>query len=324
MMKRVDTLSMPLPEDILKRKWAGDLDGAIRAIDIRLAGEMPQMLRWRLECERERIRRLPTQYPWGRAEALERLRALVPGVTEEKLEELELAGFVDFIYINGEKRYFVRFHKSLVKSGALKKPDDADSGYANEWLDSMISEMKRDGGIARRITLETSVCVDDEDFVPGVYLAHLPFPAETAQQSDVRLLAGDPDGINPADAPARCAWWRRELAENHEFRIRYSYVSRLRYADPLGMPAPDAPLYPGEKAPCDDDLGESGAYIRFTPYLRALAEEITAGETTSLGKAYQIYQFVTTKITYTFMRDYFQFDNHGEYCAVNLKGDCGL
>ena len=33
---------------------------------------------------------------------------------------------------------------------------------------------------------------------------------------------------------------------------------------------------------------------------------------------------MTTKVTYAFMRDYFQFDDHGEFCAVNLKGDCGL
>ena len=39
----VDSLSMPLPEDILKRKWAGDLDGAIRAIDMRLERELPYL-----------------------------------------------------------------------------------------------------------------------------------------------------------------------------------------------------------------------------------------------------------------------------------------
>ena len=63
----VNSLSMPLPEDILKRKWAGDLEGAIRAIDMRLERWLPDMLRARLECEKERIRRLPTQYPFNRA-----------------------------------------------------------------------------------------------------------------------------------------------------------------------------------------------------------------------------------------------------------------
>ena len=82
----VDSLSMPLPEDILKRKWAGDLEGAIKAIDRRLEKELPDMLRARLECEKERIRRLPTQYPWTREQALAKLRELVPSVTEEQFD----------------------------------------------------------------------------------------------------------------------------------------------------------------------------------------------------------------------------------------------
>ena len=36
--QRVNTLNMPLPEDIMKRKWAGDLEGAVQGIDMRLAG----------------------------------------------------------------------------------------------------------------------------------------------------------------------------------------------------------------------------------------------------------------------------------------------
>lgn len=321
---QVNSLSMPLPEDILKRKWAGDLDGAIRAIDLRLEGDMPDMLRARLLCERERIRRLPTQYPWNRTQALEKLQALIPGMTDEDLEAWELAGKVDFIYLNGEKRYFVRFHKTLAKypelaakAGNIVSPD-------SPWLDPIIRTIKEKGYIRRRITLSAGVTVDDNAFVPGEYLAHLPFPAASAQQSDIQLLEGDPDGIGPEDAPARTAWWRRTLTENRPFTLKYSYISCIRYADPRHQPAPAVPLYPNVPAPCEEDLAESGAYIRFTPYLRALAAELAKGETTDLGKAWRFYEFVTTKVKYSFMRDYFQIDNLGEYCAVNLKGDCGL
>ena len=321
----VNSLNMPLPEDILKRKWAGDLEGAIKAIDMRLEGEMPDMLRARLVCERERIRRLPTQYPWNRAQALEKLRELIHvDVTEEEFDRLELSGWVDFIYLNGEKRYFVRFHRSMLKNGMLahlagEKPDPS-----RPHLDEMIAEIKQKGEMKRRITIKADVCVDEEDFVPGAYLAHLPFPIEDAQQSDVKLLEGDPDGLGDPCAPQRTAWWKRELSAWRTFGVTYSYVSHIRYADPLHQPAPQAPLYPACAEPTADDLAESGAYLRFTPYLRALARDLTDGETTDVMKAWRIYEFVTTKINYTFMRDYFQFDNHGEYCAVNLKGDCGL
>lgn len=320
----VDSLSMPLPEDILKRKWAGDLEGAVKAIDMRLELPMPEMLRARLVCEKERIRRLPTQYPWTKEQALAKLQELVPGITEEEFDQWEMSGRIDFIYVRGEKRYFVRFHKSIIKYPELMEKAGITVSPVNDWLDPMIREIKEKGSLSRRITLETALYVDEEYFVPGEYLAHLPFPARCAQQSDIQLLAGDPDGIAPEDAPARSAYWRRTLTQWQKFPLRYSYVSTIRYADLLHKPAPDQPLYLNALPPRADDLAESGAYIRFTPYLRALAEELTAGETTAVGKAWKFYEFATTQVKYSFMRDYFQVDNLGEYCAVNLKGDCGL
>ena len=321
----VSSLSMPLPEDIMKRKWAGDLDGAVKAIDMRLKGPLPEMLRARLVCEKERIRRLPTQYPYNRAQAIEKLSELIgQAVSEADFDDLELAGWVDFIYIHGEKRYFVRFHRSMLKNGALAHLIEQTKNPAHAYLDPMIEEVMKKGEARRRITLKASLYVDREAFVPGEYLAHLPFPIEDAQQSDVQLLAGDPDGLGDAHAPARTMYWHRTLEEWRSFDATYSYVSHIRYADPLGRPAPDAPLYPACAAPCAEDLGERGAYMRFTPYLRDLAQKLTAGESSDVMKAWRIYEFVTTKVTYSFVRDYFQLDNQGEYCAVNLKGDCGL
>lgn len=320
----VDTLAMPLPEDILKRKWAGDLKGAIRAIDRRLGMELPELLRQRLVCEKERIRRLPTQYPWNRAEALARLRALVPTVTEKQFDDLEDQGRIDFIYIEGEKRYFVRFHRTLAKQPDLMRQAGIALRTHDEWLDPMIARIREAGCMACRITLESSIGVDAEAFVPGEYLAHLPFPLETAQQRDACLLTGAPDGIAPADAPARSAHWRRRLEACRPFSMRYSYVSTIRYADPLGQIAPEEPLYPHAAPPCGEDLAEDGAFMRFTPYLRRLADGLTMGAKSSAEKVWRCYAFVTTRVDYAFMRDYFQIDHLNEYCAVNLKGDCGL
>ncbi len=317
--QHVNALALPLPEDIMKKKWAGDFDGAIRAIDARLAGDVPAMLRARLACEKERIRRLPTQYPWDKAAALTKLQELLPTATEADFDRWEDEGRIDFIYIQGEKRYFLRFHRSLVK-----QPDIAPQKPENPWLDPMVAEIREKGSLTRRITLKTSVCVEEEAFVPGEYLAHLPFPAASAQQRDIRLLEGDPDGIAPEDAPARTAWWRRKLDKWQEFGVTYSYVSCIRYADPLNAPAPAAPLYHEAALPCDEDLAEGGAYMRFTPYLRDLADRLTMGVEDPVKKAWNIYEFVTTRVTYSFMRDYFQIDHLGEYCALNGRGDCGL
>lgn len=320
----VDSLSMPLPEDILKRKWAGDLEGAIKAIDRRLEKELPDMLRARLECERERIRRLPTQYPWTREQALEKLREIVPSVTDEQFDNWELDGRIDFIYVNGEKRYFIRCHRSIIKHPELVRQAGREVKPDNKWLDPMIREIKEKGSLTRRITLETSVYVEKEDFVPGEYLMHLPYPAPSAQQSDICLLEGDPDGTASENAPARTVHWRRKLDEWQEFAIKYAYTSCIKYADPLNQPAPAQPLYPNAAPVCAEDLAESGAYIRFTPYLKALAADLASDAANDTEKAWKFYEFVTTKVDYSFMRDYFQIDDLHEFCAVNLRGDCGL
>ena len=318
------SLSLPLPEDILKRKWAGDLEGAVRAIDIRLEGDMPQMLRDRLVCEKERIRRLPTQYPWNREQAIAKMRELVPDFTEEEFDRLEDEGRIDFIYIKGEKRYFVRFHRTLIKY----QPFTTRSGRAftpvSEWLDPMIDEIKQKGSLKKAITVEVALHLDDKLFVPGEYLAHMPFPAESAQQSQFTLDEGDPDFIGDATAPFRCASWKRNMDKWEDFRMKYSYVSEIRYADPLNSPAPASPLYPNALPVEEADLAEAPPFIRFTPYLRALAQELAGDETEPVRKAWKFYEFATTKVKYSFMRDYFQIDDLGEYCAVNLKGDCGL
>ncbi len=316
----VSTLSTPLPEDILKRKWAGDLDGARAAIDQRLSQELPSDLRARLWVERERLRRLPTQYPWNRAEAISQLRRLVPGATEADFDRWELQGLIDFVYLGGEKRYFVRFHKSLVKTLPELNPQ---AGAGNAWLDSMIARLKEKGQLSYRITLEGAMRLEERAFAPDTYRIHLPVPAACAQQRDIEIDAPDAR-IAPADAPARTAYWEKKLERWQDVPIRYSYTSEIRYADPLNAPAPEAPLYPAARAVEPADLAQEAPYLRFTPYVRGLAAELAGDETRPLWKARRFYDFITQKVKYSFMRDYFQIDDLGEFCAVNLRGDCGL
>ena len=58
--------------------------------------------------------------------------------------------------------------------------------------------------------------------------------------------------------------------------------------------------------------------------LRALTDEIAGGETRPLEKARRIYDFVTTKIRYSYMRSYLTLPVIPEYAAAGRKGDCGV
>lgn len=313
----VQALTVALPEDINRLKEAGMLSDALHLIDKRLNTDIPEMLRNRLVCERERIRRLPLQYPYDHSKALSLMQEAVPSFSEDDLARFEEQGLVDWIYINGEKRYFVRFHRSLLKYCGNPIKD-------NHFLDEMIRKIKTDGILAKRITIDASIAPEQDSFVTGRYRAWLPIPLECDQQYDLQILAGNPDRIGQKDSLARCAYWERELEKCYPFRILYSYTNAIRYADPLSDSRGCRRIYPEIREPDCSDLEEDGVQIRFTPYLKALAHEITANSRTALEKAWSIYLFCTQKVRYTFMRQYFQIDNIGEYCALNLRGDCGL
>ena len=71
-------------------------------------------------------------------------------------------------------------------------------------------------------------------------------------------------------------------------------------------------------------LEEQAPHIVFTPYLRELRDELAGDETNPIILARRFYDFVTTKVMYSFMREYFTIECIPEYCAINLKGDCGV
>lgn len=321
----VRSQSVTLPEIILRRRESGDLEGALRAADALLENpDLPRMMRARLLVEKERIRRLPTQYPLTRPAAFAKLAEHVPGLTEEEFDRWEDQGFFDWIMLRGEKRYFVRNTRLALKRPVIAMRSDSPLKAESEWLDPMIREVKETGKCTRRMEVEAAMHLSPEAFMPGEYRAWIPVPAVSAQQRDIKILSGDPDSVSPEDAPARTAFWQRKMDKWEDFRIRFAWTGEIRCADPLHAPAPEKPLYPEALPVCAEDLAEEGPFLLFTPYLRALAAELAGPECSPAEKAWKYYEFITEKVCYSFVRDYFQIDHIGEFCARELKGDCGL
>lgn len=325
-MRNIEAMAYPLPEDILTRKLAGDLEGALGLIDIYLSENLAPRLSPRLELEKQVIARLPRDYPYSRDEALSQARAGIPDFTEAEFDECELRGEIQYVYIAGQKRYFVRFLTSLYK---LRPDIAARAGRApqakSELLDGAIAVLKREGELSYRLRMHEVLAIDDAAFAPGEYCAHMPLAARSAQQSQIALLgtsAGLCD-VQDETSPARTVCLRRRLEVNEPFFVDYEYVSTVRLFD-MNAPVPKAPLYPDAPAPTEDDLNELPGHVMFTPYLRALAADICAGETDQLRRARRIYDYVTEHVRYSFMREYFLLPPIAEYAALGLKGDCGV
>ena len=358
-------LDVGLPEAVEKMKLCGELEAAVDCIDQRLAcTNLPENLRYCLLAEREMIRRMPADFPYTRAEAMDIIRAEIPSYTEEEFDAAVACGQIRFIYLHGEMRIFNRFFSSMCKSVpefrdrtkvALNGGESSGRGSKGDLrLNRSMRIMKEQGALANRITIRATVKVEDTAFKPGILVrVHVPIAAACEQQSDIRIESMFPENgqIAPEDAEQRTVYWEENMQENHEFSVTYSYVHTAKWHDVEtvlhGMPmsqgtmqdagsacgeaaqrpsgVPELPcLKPEALAEYMKDTAELAPHIEFTPYIRALTEACAQGCTTPLEKAKSFYDFITKNFRYTYMPAYFTLDSIAENCARSFTGDCGV
>lgn len=324
------TLEYPLPEEVLKYKMCGDLAGAEKSIERWLARPVTEGLKTRLHLEKEMLKLLPAEFPYTQDQAVKLFRERVPDFCARDLERLDEEGLAEWIFLDGEKHYIHNIVRNIMdKDDEIRRRAGVSEEQSEEEknLAAAIAEMKEKGSLTKRFHLRTSVGLREECFCPGMDLkVHLPLPAELHQISDVKILAYSDckATIDPADSLFRAICFEDYPAENKPYFVEYEYTVHSVYHDfskedrekaaAVFVNDPDACLYTGEQGP----------HIRFTPYLRELAAEIVGEERDSLAAAGKIYDYITTKVKYSYMKEYFLIPEIAQYCAGNLRGDCGV
>ena len=328
MYQDLSFMRIPLPEDVLKLKSFGDFEGAQKMIQHFLSKDIPQSLRKRLEIEEDIIRVMGNdEYPYTYEEALEIMSSHLKDFKEEELRYLKEISAADWIYIDGTVHFQRRFYENLIKTrqdlAARVMVQDVDDAQANEQklklLNDNVKYMKEHGGRSVRIQIRATIKAKKEfEEVGRKVRVHLPVPKICQQVSNIRILGSSPEiaYTAPENAPQRTVYFETELQPDQEFMVEYAYDYHVDYVE----------LDPARAAAKQPDfcLEEQAPHIMFTPYLRELRDELAGDETNSVILARRFYDFVTTKIMYSYMREYFTIDCIPEYCAVNQKGDCGV
>ena len=319
-------LSIGLPGDVERRKQHGDLKGAIRLIDRRLQEDVPEPLKRCMIAQREMMLRLPMDYPFDRAAALAVVRRELPGFTEQEFDEFVDANKIDWIYIDGQERFFKRFFPTLMKvypdfAARVSKArgEEEQKPSSAGLLTDTIREIKEKGGVGYRFRMRASVQIDEKAFEKGgTALVHLPIPADARQISDIVLheMSDEPLLIAPADAKQRTVAFSRRLDGNEPFFVEYSFTNTVHYIDAYHSE--------GVAGAYDFDVDEEPPHIIFTPYIRQLVHDLAGHTDDPMAKARCFYDFITKKVKYSFMRAYFGLENIAENCARNLRGDCGV
>ncbi len=316
------SLPCPLPDDIAALKGAGEFGLALQLINRRLQKPLPEMLRTRLETERRLLPRLAAQFPLTEEQLLDEFRGRIPDFSEADLEVLLLDGKLSFIYVNGVRRYFRRTVSSLIKSDpALGASAVPPADTARPALDAVIGRMK-EHDLALRCRMRAEL--RPETPVSGLYRVHLPIPARSMQQDPAEdLTASCPIlSVDAEDAPQRTACLETDFAAGG-VTLEYTWTQRPKYVDPLDESLHGA-VYPGALPVCDADLAPQPPHLSFTPYLVSLARELRGEETDPVRVAWRFYEYITTRVGYSFMPPYVFNERGAEFTAVNLHGDCGM
>ncbi|MBR1607463.1 MAG: transglutaminase domain-containing protein [Clostridia bacterium] len=320
----LQSLVCPLPEDIKNLKGAGEFDLALALIEERLAGDLPAMLRQRLEVEKYLLPQLANAYTLTHEQLLLAMRQRVRSFTDQELEKLLSEGKLDFIYVNGTRYYHEDTVGSLLKSQhALNLRANPAYDEDRTQLDGVIRRMMaRDLTFHYRLRATTLVRTLEPD---TLYRIHMPIAARSMQQapaedvqSSILLVSCDAE-----DAPQRTAYLESSLRTTPEFTTEYTVTQHPRYVNAMDESIHEI-IYPDARPVCDEDLMEQPPHIVFTPYIRSLARELAGEETDPVRLARRFYDYITKYVTYAFMRPYRQLETGAEYTAVNLRGDCGM
>ena len=320
----LELLAIPLPEDLRKIKGRGDYDRLERAIACRLAEPgLPGALRTRLELERAIDARIPAAYPYSFDEAADMLAKALRGFEPQELDDFIDRGMVDFIYINGALHLHELFLSTLIKVRPSLAPRLLDPGRLDDKrrhfaaLDAVIAEMERAGGAARRWHVRHTLAVKPAfQRVGEPITVHLPLPVEYDRVRGFRILdAGPGQGhVAGATAPQRTISFQKPLAASDVFFVEYSFEMHMPFCrlDPA-LAEGGLPPYDGE-----DYLGEQPPHIAFTPLVRATAREIAGAEREPLKLARRVYDYLTTKPIYSFVRNYFTYPNLTEHMLTAM------
>lgn len=324
MLEKMRYQAIPLPDDIRRFEEAGEFSRALKLIEKRLAGELPEALRGCLELERELIPLWETEYPYSYEEALSILQTNIRDFTEEEFDSLIDEGCFEWIYREREM-YFIRtFYENLLKVNhpvtrrLVEAPDEADQEEKQSVLNENMRLMKENGGNAYRFRIRTSLRIKEEARRLGETITvHLPIPTAGMQVRKIELLAL-PEGaiVPPEDFPSRTVCVRKPLQSGDVFEVEYQYETHMKYIDP-------DPALAEETAP-DFFLEEQEPHILFTPFIRSLYREIVKDEKNPLLKAQKIYDYITTNVRYSYVKKYSLIRNIPEYAGINQKGDCGV
>jgi|GEM_PF-34045 len=286
----------------------------------------------------EIMRRIRLDYPLTAEQMLARLREQIPDVTPDDVARWQARGDLQHRVIDGQTWFFARepgnFFRFCAEGQARRKPvvkpaGEFDlTGHVVRLLELARREKRAEVyPVRHRIRYELHVKEGNRHLRPGAKVrCWLPFPQEYRQQRDVRLIAADPPGasVAPNGVPQRTVYFEYALGDPPappRFTVEFEYICSA-YVPELDPKA--VRPYETEGELYREYTAERPPHIVFSPEIRTLASELTAGETNPLLRARRIFRWISQNVRWCAEMEYSTIPNISAKALAARRGDCGV
>ena len=282
--------------------------------------------------------RLLVDFCLTEAQVKDYIRKYIPDVTDEQMRKWEDDKSLEYMVLDGEKRYFRNAGPNLFRLDSLcrdiklAKEGKVVSGSEKvnkENLPEMISSVKASGqslGAPKRMRVTYTLTVDTNAVPAGeIVRCWLPYPrADIKRQQGVKLIsASEPEYLLSPETCAHSTLYmekRATLDEPTVFSETFEYTS---YGEWHNLKPEDVQPYDTTTALYKEYTAEREKHIIFSPRLRELASKLTEGENNPYLKALRIFRWIDAHFPWASAREYSTIDNIPEYVLNNRHGDCG-
>lgn len=282
--------------------------------------------------------RLLVDFCLTEAQVKDYIRKYIPDVTDEQMRKWEDDKSLEYMVLDGEKRYFRNAGPNLFRLDSLcrdiklAKEGKVVSGSEKvnkENLPEIISSVKESGqslGAPKRMRVTYTLTVDTNAVPAGeIVRCWLPYPrADIKRQQGVKLIStSEPEFLLSPETCAHSTLYmekRATLDEPTVFSETFEYTS---YGEWHNLKPEDVQPYDTTTALYKEYTAEREKHIIFSPRLRELASKLTEGENNPYLKALRIFRWIDAHFPWASAREYSTIDNIPEYVLNNRHGDCG-
>ena len=300
--------------------------------------DMDPIQRLNIIFQIERLDRIKKDFKQTKEEIVEYIKQYVPDVKEADLAQWEQEKSLEFMVIDGDKKYFnnaapnlFRINKKL-KQIKKKKSESGTSPLYNRLEDVRnITQAAKESGnkfvnpVRYRVTYTLTV---KKNIVPKekIIRCWLPFPREIPnRQIDVKLISSSPERyiISPNDDYLqRTIYLEQPSAGDNEtkFQVIFEFTNHAVYQKIETQKV--TPVKTNEEL--TPYLSERPPHIVFSEELKQLSKKIVGKETNPYFIARKIFKYINDNIPWASAREYSTFANISDYVYQNHHCDCGM